>query len=182
MPSKYLCRGYRRSTSISWQRRGAHGTGGIRSARGGAQGRPLRAATVIANGNVPGILASIFSGEDIGTLILPREDRLTSRKHWIAFSTRPSGRLFVDEGAEAALLKGGKSLLPSGIKDVDGSFDAGEVVHCMDAKGMEFARGVVNYSSAEIKRIKGLKSSELEGVLGYKVYDEVIHRDNFVVL
>ena len=162
---------------------GAHGTGGIRSKCAAARkAAHFGAATIIANGNAPGILAAILSGEDIGTLILPREDRLTSRKHWIAFSTRPSGRVFVDDGAAAALLKGGKSLLPSGIKDVDGSFDAGEVVHCVDAKGMEFARGMVNYSSAEIKRIKGLKSTELEGVLGYKVYDEVIHRDNLVVL
>jgi len=162
---------------------GVHGTGGIRSKCAAARkAAHFGAASVIANGNQSGVLASILSGEETGTFILPREDRLTSRKHWIAFSTRPSGRVFVDEGAEAALLKGGKSLLPSGIKGVDGSFDAGEVVHCVDAKGMEFARGMVNYSSAEIARIKGLKSSELEGVLGYKVYDEVIHRDNLVVL
>ena len=162
---------------------GAHGTGGIRSKCSAARkAAHFGAATVIANGNAPGVLASILACEETGTFILPREDRLTSRKHWIAFSTRPSGRVFVDEGAAAALLKGGKSLLPSGIKEVDGSFDAGEVVHCVDGRGMEFARGMVNYSSAEIKRIKGLKSSELEGVLGYKVYDEVIHRDNLVVL
>ncbi len=162
---------------------GVHGTGGIRSKCAAARkAAHFGAASIIANGNTPGVLSGIFSGADVGTLILPKEDRLTSRKHWIAFSTRPSGRVFVDEGAKVALLTGGKSLLPSGIKDVDGAFDAGEVIHCVDSDGMEFARGVANYSSAEIKRIKGRKSSELEGVLGYKVYDEVIHRDNLVVL
>ncbi|MFQ5736217.1 MAG: glutamate 5-kinase [Thermodesulfobacteriota bacterium] len=162
---------------------GAHGTGGIRSkcvaARKAAH---FGVASIIANGNAPGVLSSILAGGDVGTLILPLEDRLTSRKHWLAFSTRPSGRVFVDAGAQAALLKGGKSLLPSGIRDVDGAFDAGEVVHCVDERGMEFARGMTNYSSTEIEKIKGLKSKELEGVLGYKVYDEVIHRDNLVVL
>jgi len=159
------------------------GTGGIISKIEAARkAAHFGAATVIANGNTPGILAGILGGDDHGTLFLPKEDRLTSKKHWIAFSTRPSGRLFVDEGAKEAVIKRGKSLLPSGIKDVDGAFDAGEVVHCVDIKGMEFARGVSNYSSVEIARIKGLKTKEVETTLGYKVYDEVIHRDNLVVL
>lgn len=159
------------------------GTGGILSkCEAARKAAHFGIPTIIANGNSPGVLARIISGEDDGTLFLPKEDRLTSRKHWIAFSTRPSGRVFVDEGAKEALLKGGKSLLPSGIKEVDGTFDAGEVVHCVDLKGMEFARGVANYSSSEIHKIKGLKTIELEKVLGYKVYDEVIHRDNLVVL
>lgn len=159
------------------------GTGGIRSkCEAARKAAHFGTATIIANGNIPGVLARILAGDEVGTLFLPKEDRLTSKKHWIAFSTRPSGRLFVDEGAKEALLKGGKSLLPSGVRDSDGSFDAGEVVHCVDQKGMEFARGVSNYSSAEIQKIKGLKTAELEGVLGYKVYDEIIHRDNLVVL
>lgn len=162
---------------------GRLGTGGIRSKIEAARkAAHFGAATIIANGNIPGILTGILGGEDHGTLFLPREDRLTSKKHWIAFSTRPSGRLFVDEGAKEAVITRGKSLLPSGIRDVDGAFDAGEVVHCVDIKGMEFARGVSNYSSSEIARIKGLKTKEVEAALGYKVYDEVIHRDNLVVL
>lgn len=162
---------------------GKLGTGGIRSkCEAARKAAHFGTATVIANGNSKGVLSRIFSGEDEGTLFLPKEDRLTSKKHWIAFSTRPSGRVFVDEGAKEALLKGGKSLLPSGIRDVDGSFDAGEVVHCVDLKGKEFARGVANYSAVEIKKIKGLKTAALEEALGYKVYDEVIHRDNLVVL
>ncbi|MBI5642897.1 MAG: glutamate 5-kinase [Deltaproteobacteria bacterium] len=159
------------------------GTGGIRSkCEAARKAAHYGTATVIANGNTAGILTRVLSGEDVGTLFLPKEDKLTSRKHWIAFSTRPSGRVFVDEGAKEALLKRGKSLLPSGVKDVDGSFDAGEVIHCVDLKGVEFARGVANYSSLEIQKIKGLKSAELDKALGYKAYDEVIHRDNLVVM
>ncbi len=159
------------------------GTGGIRSKLDAARkAAHFGAATVVASGFSPGVIAAILDCEDVGTLILPREDRLTSRKHWIAFSTRPTGRIFVDDGAKEALVKRGKSLLPSGIKRVDGSFDAGEVIHCVDLGGMEFARGLVNYSSAEIDRIKGLRTSDIEKVLGYRVYDEVIHRDNLVVL
>lgn len=161
----------------------ALGTGGIRSkCEAARKAAHYGAATIIANGNTPGVLGAIFNHEDTGTLFLPKEDRLTSKKHWIAFSARPSGRVFVDDGAKDALLARGTSLLPSGIKDVDGSFEPGEVVHCVDMKGMEFARGLTNYSSSEIKKIKGMKTAELVKVLGYKVFDEVIHRDNLVVL
>jgi glutamate 5-kinase len=162
---------------------GRLGTGGMRSkCEAARKAAHYGAATVIADGMSPGVLGKVVSGEDAGTLILPKEDRLTGRKHWIAFSTRPSGSVFVDDGARDALLKGGKSLLPSGIREVEGSFDSGEVVRCVDSGGAEFARGVVNYSSAEMRRIKGLKSAEIENALGYKVYDEAIHRDNLVVL
>ncbi|OGQ52199.1 MAG: glutamate 5-kinase [Deltaproteobacteria bacterium RIFCSPLOWO2_02_FULL_53_8] len=164
---------------------GRLGTGGIvtkvEAARKAAHyGVP----TVIANGLTGGIVSKIMACEDVGTLFLSKakEDRLTSRKHWIAFSTRPVGKVFVDDGARDALLHKGKSLLPSGIKDVEGQFEAGDVVLCVDMRGTEFARGVVNYSSQEIRRIKGIKTGEVEAVLGYKVFDEVIHRDNLVVV
>ncbi|MBI5970365.1 MAG: glutamate 5-kinase [Deltaproteobacteria bacterium] len=161
----------------------ALGTGGIMSKCEAAKtAAHFGVPTVIAMGFSDEVLDGILEGADVGTFFLPKEDRLTSKKHWIAFSTRPSGRVFVDEGAKEALLKKGKSLLPSGIKDVDGAFDAGEVVHCVDLKGMEFARGVVNYSSMEIVKIKGIKTTEIVKTLGYKVYDEVIHRDNLVVM
>jgi len=159
------------------------GTGGIKTkCEAARRAAHYGAATIIANGNKPGIVSRLLAGEEEGTLFLPKEDRLTSKKHWIAFSARPSGRVFVDDGAKEALLNKGRSLLPTGIRDVDGSFDAGEVVHCVDLLGKEFARGVANYSSSEIQKIKGLNTAELVGVLGYKVYDEVIHRDNLVVL
>jgi len=138
--------------------------------------------TIFANGKDSEVLKKVVDGKEVGTLFLPVEDRLTSRKHWIAFSTRPTGRIVVDEGARRAILEGGKSLLPAGVKRVEGGFEAGEAVSCADLKGREFARGLVNYSSSEIERIKGLKTAEIEKVLGYKYYDEVIHRDNLVVM
>jgi glutamate 5-kinase len=162
---------------------GLFGSGGMRSKVAAARkASHFGCATVVANGFTPDILQKVLNGEDAGTFILPKEDRLTSKKHWIAYSSRPSGRVFMDDGAMAALLKSGRSLLASGIMKVDGAFDAGEVIHCVDCKGMEFARGVTNYSSREIEKIKGLKTGDIERVLGFKVYDEVIHRDNLVVL
>ncbi len=160
-----------------------YGTGGMASKLEAARkAAHFGCATVVARGTDKGVLTRILAGEDVGTLILPEEDRLTSKKHWIAYSTRPTGRVYVDDGARVALLERGKSLLPSGVVRVEGRFDAGEVIHCVDTSGMEFARGVVNYSSAEIERLKGLRTDRIEEVLGYKVYDEIIHRDNLVVL
>jgi glutamate 5-kinase len=162
---------------------GVYGSGGMQSKIEAARkAAHIGVPTVIASGRKRGNLLTILSGSGEGTLFLPREDRLTSRKHWIAFSAKPGGRIFVDEGAMTALYRGGKSLLPSGITSVDGRFDTGEVVHCVDPLGKEFARGIANYSSSEIDRIKGIKSVEIENVLGYRYYDEVIHRDNLVLL
>jgi glutamate 5-kinase len=138
--------------------------------------------TIIANGEVPHMLIKIFEGEDVGTLFLPREDSLSSRKHWIAFSTKPSGEIVLDEGAKNAIVKGGKSLLPSGILEVKGTFNLGDAVSCKDSSGLELARGLVNYGSGELIKIRGLKTSEIEACLGYKDYDEVIHRDDLVIL
>ncbi|MBI5561187.1 MAG: glutamate 5-kinase, partial [Deltaproteobacteria bacterium] len=164
-------------------KRSFYGTGGIASKVSAAKkAAHFGCAVVIANGMEPDILKRIFEGEDVGTLILPKEDRLTSKKHWIAYSARPKGKVFVDEGAKAALIKKGRALLPSGIVRVEGDFEAGEVVGCIGPGGTEFARGVVNYSSDEAGKIKGLKTNDIEKTLGYKVYDEVIHRDNLVVL
>jgi glutamate 5-kinase len=140
------------------------------------------AATIVASGLDKEVISKIFTGDSIGTIFMPAEHKLTSRKHWIAFSSRPTGRVIVDDGARTALSQGKKSLLPSGILEVDGVFETGEVIHCVDTKGMEFARGLTNYNSDEIKSIKGLKSRDIEEKLGYRVYDEVIHRDNLVVL
>lgn len=159
------------------------GTGGMRSkCEAARKAAHFGVPTIVANGNSHGVISRILAGEDIGTFFLAKEDRLTSKKHWIAFSARPTGRVFVDTGAMEAVLSKGKSLLSSGVRDVDGSFDSGEVVHCVDLSGKEFARGVANYSSSEIMKIKGLKTTEIEKTLGYKVYDEVIHRDNLVVM
>ncbi len=160
-----------------------YGTGGMLSkVQAARQAAHFGVPTLVANGKRKGAVKRVLSGVEEGTIFLPKEDRLTSRKHWIAFSAKPSGRVFVDDGAMAALVKKGKSLLPSGIIKVDGRFDTGEVVHCVDRSGREFARGISNYNSSEIERIKGVKTTEIGKVLGYKYYDEVINRDNLVVL
>jgi glutamate 5-kinase len=136
---------------------------------------------IIALGKEKGVLEAIFAGEDKGTLFLPAGKHMKSRKYWIAFTLRPRGRLLLDEGAKRAITEEGKSLLPSGIVAAEGNFAAGDAVSCVDGRGVPFATGLVNYSAAEICRIMGLKTSEVEKVLGYKDYDEVIHRDNLAV-
>jgi glutamate 5-kinase len=107
---------------------------------------------------------------------------LTTRKHWIAYNLKPAGELVVDLGAHEALAQKKKSLLPSGLREVRGTFGVGDCVRCLDLEGREFARGLSNYSSQELNRIKGLHTSKIEKVLGYKAYDEVIHRDDLVLL
>lgn len=136
----------------------------------------------IANGNREGVLKKIWNGENPGTKFLPAKERIVSRKRWIAFDTRIEGKIAVDEGAKDALLRRGKSLLPSGISLVEGRFNTGACVAVVDMEGKEFARGLTSYSSDEIEKIKGKKTSQIEKTLGYKDYDEVIHRDNLVIL
>src|SRR6185295_9712482 len=113
---------------------------------------------------------------------LPEGDRLKRRKHWIAHALRPAGSITVDAGAHGAIVRQGRSLLPKGITEASGNFGAGESVSCLDPQGHEFARGLVNYGAAEVAKIKGLHSSAIEAALGYKVSDEVIHRDDLVLL
>ena len=145
-----------------------------------ASGVPM----VIASGREPGTLARVLRGEPVGTYFPPRGDRLTARKRWIAFAVPPQGRLLVDAGARQALIERGKSLLPSGVVDIEGDFDAGEVVAlcAADGDGKEFARGLVNFDAQELRTIRRAKTAEIEGLLGYKSVDEVVHRDNLVVL
>jgi glutamate 5-kinase len=141
-------------------------------------GRP----TVIANGKSAGVLGRLFKGEVVGTLIQPAAERLASRKRWIAFTCAPRGELILDDGACKVLRTRGKSLLPSGIIEVRGRFGTGAPVRCVDERGEEIGVGLVNYNSADLARIAGLRSSEIEARLGYRFYDEAIHRDNLVVL
>ncbi|WP_027338583.1 glutamate 5-kinase [Halonatronum saccharophilum] len=136
---------------------------------------------IIANGSEDRVLTSILSGEEDGTLFLPKK-RLASREKWIAFNLGVEGKLLIDNGAAKALSQGGSSLLPCGIIGVKGDFLAGAVVDVVDEESKLLARGLVNYSAKEIEDIKGLHTSEIEEKLGNQDYDEVIHRNNLVCL
>lgn len=137
---------------------------------------------VIANGTRPGVLAEIARGEPVGTYFPTSFARIRSRKCWIAFSCLKKGRILVDEGARRALADGGKSLLASGITAVEGSFRVGDMVTVAGPDGAEFSRGLVNYSSREVEKIRGEKTGKIKAILGSKPYDEVIHRDNLLIL
>ncbi|KAF0188373.1 MAG: hypothetical protein FD168_1735 [Desulfobulbaceae bacterium] len=159
------------------------GTGGMLS--------KIRAAKMVSAGGGssfigPGrqgdILQLLFSGEMIGTFFLPAEDKIQRRKHWIAYVLRPKGYLVLDDGACNALRNRGKSLLSSGIQEVRGEFGVGDVVHCLDSHNQPFAAGLVSYSSTNLDVIKRHHSDEIESLLGFKDCDEVIHRDNLVLL
>jgi glutamate 5-kinase len=158
------------------------GTGGMKSKILAAKKvTAIGIPCIIAPGKRKNVLTNILAGLEIGTLFLPMADRLNSKKYWIAFTLRSRGRLIIDDGAKKALLDKGKSLLPSGIIDVEGDFDLGDPVSCVDREGTALAKGLVNFSSAEIRKIMGLKTSQIYQVLGHKDYDEIIHRDNLAI-
>lgn len=138
--------------------------------------------TILANGLIPGIMERILRAEEVGTLFAPQINKLASRKHWIAFTLRPAGKIIVDEGAKKAICQKGKSLLPSGVISVEGRFGVGEPVVLVDAQGQEFAKGLSNYGSSEINKIKGLQTKEIVDKLGYKYSDEIVHRDDLALL
>ena len=137
---------------------------------------------IITRGKVENVIVRTLSGELCGTLILPAKEKMSARKSWIRYNLRPEGALRVDSGAAKALTHGGKSLLPIGIIDVEGSFDDGAAVDVIDQNDNKIAVGLVNYSSEEMKRIVGRQTAEIDWVLGYRRYDEAIHADNLVVL
>ncbi len=136
---------------------------------------------IIVPGKKEGILHEVFSGKNVGTLFLPMEEHLKSKKHWIAFTLRSRGKLIIDDGATKAITRQGKSLLPGGVLGVEGDFSVGDPVSCLDGNGQVFAKGLVNYSSQDIDKIKGLKTTKIKQVLGSHPYDEIIHRDNMAV-
>jgi glutamate 5-kinase len=145
---------------------------------GAASGLPV----VIANGKREGVIHSVLNSEGAYTLFEPADAALSPRKRWIAFGRAARGALQVDTGARAALLEQGKSLLAAGITEVQGDFEQGAAVRILDPDGHDIACGLVNYASAEIQRVQGCKSSEIQGILGRKDFDEIIHRDNLVLL
>ncbi|MEW5248943.1 glutamate 5-kinase [Microbulbifer sp. 2201CG32-9] len=166
--------------------------GGSRSGLGrGGMATKVRAAqlaarsgacTVIAGGAGAEVITRICAGEPLGTLLLPEADPLTARKRWLAGQLQVRGRLLLDAGAEAALRVGGRSLLPVGVSAVEGRFQRGDLVACCSADGSEIARGLVNYDSSETARIMGKPSERFAELLGYRDDDELIHRDNLILL
>jgi glutamate 5-kinase len=146
-----------------------------RAARSGAD-------TVIAWGREPEVLLRLAAGERLGTQLLARQATVAARKQWLADHLQVRGKVTLDAGAVKALLIDGKSLLPVGVSSAEGNFERGEVVSCLDESGREIARGLVNYSHAETRRILRTPSSQIESKLGYVDEPELIHRDNLVLL
>ena len=136
---------------------------------------------VLAHGQEPLVVTRLLKGELLGTLFLPQE-RISGRKRWIAYSRPPRGRLIVDDGARNALVQSGKSLLPAGIRRVEGNFDYSDTVSCLTENGVEFARGLANYNATETAKLAGKHTTDIEKILGYRDFDEIIHRDNLVLL
>ena len=137
---------------------------------------------IVANGKRKDVIIDIFSGEHIGTFFEPIGEGLAGKKQWLAFFAKPQGNIIVDKGAHEVLVSKGKSLLAAGIIEIKGNFKVGDIVSVTDSMGTEFARGLVSYSSEEITKIKGLKTSQIHTTLGYKSHDEIIHRNNIVIL
>jgi len=137
--------------------------------------------TFIADGTLERILQRLLDGEDLGTLFHPEPIGLKGRKHWIGFTLKPAGQIYIDEGAENALVNEGKSLLPSGITSVTGEFGRGDCVLVCNQNDDPVAKGLSAYDSSEIKLIKGYNSNRVENLIGYRGSDEVIHRDDLVI-
>ncbi len=135
---------------------------------------------IITNGEDIDNIKRILDGEDVGTRFVGENDDVSRKKRWIAFGLKPKGKIFIDEGARIALTNG-KSLLASGIFEVEGHFGVGDSVIIADSKGIELGRGLVNYTSSDIEKIKKTKSSAIENILGYMTKEEVIHRDNMTL-
>jgi glutamate 5-kinase len=163
---------------------GALGTGGMATKLQAACIAAHRGtSTVIAGGRVDGALAAIFDPQQsLGTLVPASDAPISNRKYWIAYGMPVRGAIVLDAGAVQALSRRGGSLLPSGIVAVRGEFEAGECVGCLTPDGREFARGLVAYDAADCDRIRGSASARIKDVLGYHMGDEVIHRDDLVLL
>jgi glutamate 5-kinase len=137
---------------------------------------------VIASGRRANVLADILGGRDVGTLFIAEGRSMDSRRRWIGWTAIPVGKLMLDAGACQAVAKGGKSLLAVGVAGVAGSFVKGDVVSICDHAGKEFARGLTNYSAAEMQKIAGRPTERIADLLGHRPYDEVVHRNNLIVL
>jgi glutamate 5-kinase len=163
--------------------RSSLGTGGMRSKlRAARLATAAGESVIITNGTRPGVLDRILEAEPVGTLFLPHGSTVTAWKRWLGYTARPKGKLVVDAGARNAVQNQGRSLLPIGVVQVAGSFHKGDVIALCDTDGTEFARGLTNYSAADAARILGLRTEQIGEVLGALPYEEVVHRDNLVVI
>ena len=161
----------------------ALGTGGMQSKIRAAKMVAARGgSSFIGPGRTKNVLQQLFSGALVGTLFLPAKAKLHSRKHWIAYVLKPKGQLVLDDGACQAICRKGKSLLPSGILAVQGKFGPGDAVRCLDKQHKPVAVGLINYATADVELIKGVHTDQIEQLLGFKDSDEVMHRDNLVLL
>lgn len=159
------------------------GTGGMRSKVRAARLATLAGESVLmANGARSGVLDALFRFEPIGTLFLPHGGTVPARKRWLGLTAQPKGRLVVDAGARNAVQNKGRSLLPIGVVQVAGAFGKGDVVALCDPDDVEFARGLTNYAATDAGRIRGLRTEQIAEVLGMIPYEEIVHRDNLVVL
>lgn len=159
------------------------GTGGMRSKLRAARLATAAGESVImANGTNPGVLDAIFAAEPVGTLFLPHGGSVPAWKRWLGYTARPKGRLLVDAGALGAVKDKGRSLLPIGVVQIQGHFNKGDVVALCDRDGHEFARGLTNYAAGDAQRIVGLRTEQIGDVLGAVPYEEIVHRDNLVVI
>ena len=139
-------------------------------------------SVIIAWGREPNVLIQLAQGETTGTLFLPQSKTLTPRKRWIGFSAQPAGQLVVDDGAAKAMCIDGRSLLAIGVREVSGDFGKGDIVSIVNLQSTEVARGLINYSSTQVRQIRGCRSDRIEQILGQCPYEEVIHRDNLAVM
>jgi glutamate 5-kinase len=159
------------------------GTGGMQTkVEAACRAAALGIPTVIAGGDQPNIVQRLLAGEEIGTSFPAAKSSKAARKRWIGFSARSKGVLRVDDGARRALTTRGASLLPSGLKAVEGEFGVGGLVELAGPDGEPFARGLVSYPSDDLLKIRGRKAAEIEPILGYRYCDEVVHRDDLVIL
>ena len=159
------------------------GRGGmITKLRAGRLASRSGAATVIASGRDPDVIYRVFGGEEIGTFLIPDTSPLLSRKRWLAGQLKVKGKLTIDDGAAKMLREAGKSLLPIGTVRVEGNFDRGDLVACIDQQKREIARGLANYGSEEVEKLLRQPSQKIEEILGYLDEPELIHRDNLVLV
>ena len=159
------------------------GTGGMHSKIQAARvATASGVTTMIAHGRRPGVITEAADGQNPGTLFLPGDNRLKGRKRWIAAGSRARGNVTVNPCAVQKLKRNGVSLLAVGITTVAGDFESGDMIEVRDENGVRFARGLTNYPSEQLRQIVGKHSDEFEAILGHKSYEEVIHRDNLVVV